>query len=85
MFETLHDQTWSTQSIANALYDQIIIEAERLFGPEIYHLISAQFDDGIGRLVWSERVFFVSAYGFLHGGGQTASYQDQDLEHHQSS
>ena len=60
MFETLHDQTWSTQSIANALYDQIIIESERLFGPEIYHLISAQFDDAIGKLVWSERESFWS-------------------------
>ena len=58
MFETLHDQTCSTQSIANALYDEIIIEDERLFGHEIYHLISAQFDDAIGRLVWSQRESF---------------------------
>lgn len=60
MFKTLHDQTWHTQSITNALYDQIILETERFFGQEIYHLLSSQFDDAIGRLVWSERESFWS-------------------------
>lgn len=57
MFETLHDQAWHTQSIANVLYDQIILKAERFLGPEIYHILSSQFNDAIGRLVVRESLF----------------------------
>ena len=38
------------QLVASALYDQIILEAKRLFGPQVYHLLSSLFDDAIGRL-----------------------------------
>ena len=60
MFQTLHDQAWDAQSVADALYDQIILEAEGLFGPQVHHLLSSQFDDAIGRLVWSDRESFWS-------------------------
>ena len=54
MFQTLHDHAWDGQSISNGLYDQVIVEAERLLGPQSYHLFSSQFEDAIGRLVWSD-------------------------------
>lgn len=57
MFQMLHDHAWDEQSISNALYDQIILEAERLVGPQIHHLFSSQFDD---RLVWSDTQSFWS-------------------------
>lgn len=52
-FQSSHDHAWDGQMVLDALYDQVIIEAQRFFGPEIHHLLSSQFDDAIGILVWS--------------------------------
>lgn len=55
--------------IADALYDPVIVETIRYFGPEISHFFLPQFEDAIGRLVWSNSsslrslpmVFFMEA------------------------
>lgn len=68
-FQTLHDQTWDEESVADSLYDQVLDEAVRYLGPEIHRLLSPQFEDAMGRLVWSDSsslwslpmVFFVES------------------------
>ena len=54
MFQSLHDHSWDERMISDALYDQVLAEASRFLGPEIYRHLSPQFDDAMGRLVWSD-------------------------------
>ena len=51
--QTLHDQAWDEQSVVDSIYDQVLDQAIRYLGPEIYRLLSPRFEDAMGRLIWS--------------------------------
>ena len=58
IFHLGHEQVWSEISVTMALYDQALVEAQRLFGQEVGQYFSGQVDDAIGRLIWSETSSF---------------------------
>lgn len=50
MFQIAHDHAWDEQMISDASYNQVIVDARRLLGPEVYHQLFYLFDDAIKRL-----------------------------------
>lgn len=55
LFETLHDHAWDEQRIADAIHDQVFAQVVRYLGPEVHRCLAPQFEDAMGRLVWSDR------------------------------